>query len=159
METTGVYWQAPWEALADAGIEAFHPRACRNRRLRRGGRRRPRRRAPRRRPRRRGCHRPRPPESVSSAPPPRIQSLPRRPSIRLSPLSPASQSLNLVPTKFSMDEKSPPAPSSGTGEQREQRGHDVGLDVMPILDADVLLQRHEGDAGLGERVEDRGRVR
>ena len=22
MEATGVYWQAPWEALADAGIEA-----------------------------------------------------------------------------------------------------------------------------------------
>ena len=40
------------------------------------------------------------------------------------------------------------------GEQREQRGHDLGLDVTLALDADVLLQRHEGDAGLGERVED-----
>jgi len=28
------------------------------------------------------------------------------------------------------------------------------LDVAPALDADVLLQRHEGDAGLGECVED-----
>ena len=36
------------------------------------------------------------------------------------------------------------------GEQREQRGHDLGLDVALTLDADVLLQRHEGDAGLGE---------
>ena len=40
------------------------------------------------------------------------------------------------------------------GEQREQRGHDLGLDVALALDADVLLQRYEGDAGLGERVED-----
>ena len=40
------------------------------------------------------------------------------------------------------------------GEQREERGHDLGLDVTLALDADVLLQRHEGDAGLGERVED-----
>ena len=40
------------------------------------------------------------------------------------------------------------------GEQREERGHDLGLDVALALDADVLLQRHERDAGLGERVED-----
>ena len=29
------------------------------------------------------------------------------------------------------------------GEQREQRGHDLGLDVTLALDADVLLQRHK----------------
>ena len=40
------------------------------------------------------------------------------------------------------------------GEQREQRGHDLGLDVALALDADVLLQGHEGDARLGEGVED-----
>ena len=33
------------------------------------------------------------------------------------------------------------------GEQREERGHDLGLDVALALDADVLLERHEGDAG------------
>ena len=40
------------------------------------------------------------------------------------------------------------------GEQREERDHDLGLDVGFALDADVLLHRHEGDAGLGEGVED-----
>ena len=40
------------------------------------------------------------------------------------------------------------------GEQREEGGHDLGLDVARALDADVLLERHEGDAGLGEGVED-----
>ena len=40
------------------------------------------------------------------------------------------------------------------GEQREERGHDLRLDVAPPLDADVLLERHEGDAGLGEGGED-----
>ena len=40
------------------------------------------------------------------------------------------------------------------GEQREERGHDLGLDVTLALDADVLLERHEGDARLGEGVED-----
>ena len=40
------------------------------------------------------------------------------------------------------------------GEQREERGHDLGLDVARALDADVLLERDEGDAGLGEGVED-----
>ena len=40
------------------------------------------------------------------------------------------------------------------GEQREQRGHDLCLDVALALDADGLLLRHEGDAGLGEGVED-----
>ena len=39
------------------------------------------------------------------------------------------------------------------GEQREQGGHDLGLDVALALDADVLLQGHEGDARLGEGVE------
>ena len=33
-------------------------------------------------------------------------------------------------------------------------GHDCGLDVALALDANVLLQRHEGDACLGEGVED-----
>ena len=32
--------------------------------------------------------------------------------------------------------------------------HDLGLDVALALDADVLLERHEGDPGLGEGVED-----
>ena len=40
------------------------------------------------------------------------------------------------------------------GEQREEGGHDFGLDVALALDANVLLQRHEGDACLGEGVED-----
>ena len=40
------------------------------------------------------------------------------------------------------------------GEQREEGGHDLGLDVALALDANVLLQRHEGDAHLGEGVED-----
>ena len=40
------------------------------------------------------------------------------------------------------------------GEQREERGHDLGLDVALAVDADVLLERHEGDPGLGEGVED-----
>ena len=40
------------------------------------------------------------------------------------------------------------------GEQREEGGHDFGLDVTLALDADVLLHRHEGDACLGEGVED-----
>ena len=40
------------------------------------------------------------------------------------------------------------------GEQREQGDHDLGLDVALALDADVLLQGHEGDARLGEGVED-----
>ena len=40
------------------------------------------------------------------------------------------------------------------GEQREEGGHDLGLDVARALDADVLLERHEGDADLGEGVED-----
>ena len=39
------------------------------------------------------------------------------------------------------------------GEQREERGHDLRLDVALALDADVLLQGHEGDARLGEGVE------
>ena len=42
------------------------------------------------------------------------------------------------------------------GEQREERGHDLRLDVALALDSDVLLERHEGDAGLGEGVEDGG---
>ena len=40
------------------------------------------------------------------------------------------------------------------GEQREERGHDLGLDVALAVDADVLLERHEGDPRLGEGVED-----
>ena len=40
------------------------------------------------------------------------------------------------------------------GVQREQPGHDPGLDVGLALDADVLLDRHEGDARLGERIKD-----
>ena len=41
------------------------------------------------------------------------------------------------------------------GEQREERGgHDLGLDVALADDADVLLERHEGDPGFGEGVED-----
>ena len=40
------------------------------------------------------------------------------------------------------------------GEQREERGHDLGLDVARALDANVLLERHEGDVGRGEGVED-----
>ena len=40
------------------------------------------------------------------------------------------------------------------GEQREEGGHDFGLDVALALDADVLLHRHEGDAWPGEGVED-----
>ena len=40
------------------------------------------------------------------------------------------------------------------GEQREEGGHDLGLDVALALDADVLLHRHEGDACLGEGIED-----
>ena len=40
------------------------------------------------------------------------------------------------------------------GEQREERGHDLGLDVVLALDADVLLDRHEGDARLGKRIKD-----
>ncbi len=40
------------------------------------------------------------------------------------------------------------------GEQREEGGHDFGLDVALALDANVLLQRHEGDTCLGEGVED-----
>ena len=43
---------------------------------------------------------------------------------------------------------------STSAEQREERGHDLGLDVTLALDADVLLERHEGDARLGEGVED-----
>ena len=43
---------------------------------------------------------------------------------------------------------------STLGEQREEGGHDFGLDVALALDANVLLQRHEGDACLGEGVED-----
>ena len=39
------------------------------------------------------------------------------------------------------------------GEQREEGGHDFGLDVVLALDADVLLHRHEGDARPGEAVE------
>ena len=31
------------------------------------------------------------------------------------------------------------------GEQREEGGHDFGLDVALAIDADVLLHRHEGD--------------
>ena len=40
------------------------------------------------------------------------------------------------------------------GEQREERGHDLRLDVALALDPDVLLERHEGDPSLGEGVED-----
>ncbi|MCY4587620.1 MAG: hypothetical protein OXB98_16410, partial [Bryobacterales bacterium] len=40
------------------------------------------------------------------------------------------------------------------GEQREEGGHDFGLDIALALDADVLLYRHEGDACLGEGSED-----
>ena len=40
------------------------------------------------------------------------------------------------------------------GEQREEGGHDFGLDVALAINADVLLHRHEGDACLGEGVED-----
>ena len=40
------------------------------------------------------------------------------------------------------------------GEQREEDGHDFDLDVALALDADVLLHSHEGDACLGEGVED-----
>ena len=40
------------------------------------------------------------------------------------------------------------------GEQREEGGHDFGLDVALALNADVLLHRHEGNACLGESVED-----
>ena len=40
------------------------------------------------------------------------------------------------------------------GKQRDERGHDLRLDVALALEADVLLERHEGDAGLDERVED-----
>ena len=40
------------------------------------------------------------------------------------------------------------------GEQRGERGHDLGLNVALALDADVLLQGHEGDSRLGEGVED-----
>ena len=36
----------------------------------------------------------------------------------------------------------------------EEGGHDLGLDVALALDADVLLQRHEGETDLGEGVED-----
>ena len=38
------------------------------------------------------------------------------------------------------------------GKQREERGHDVGVDVVLALDADV--DRHEGDARVGERIKD-----
>ena len=40
-----------------------------------------------------------------------------------------------------------------SGRRRDNR-IDLGLDVALALDADVLLQRHEGDARLGEGVED-----
>ena len=40
------------------------------------------------------------------------------------------------------------------GEQGEEGGHDFGLDVALALDADILLHRHEGDACLGEGIED-----
>ena len=40
------------------------------------------------------------------------------------------------------------------GEQREEGGHDFGLDVALALNVDVLLHRHEGDACRGEGVKD-----
>ena len=38
-------------------------------------------------------------------------------------------------------------------EQGEHRGHDLGLDVAPSFEPDVLLDRDEEDAGLGDGVE------
>ena len=43
---------------------------------------------------------------------------------------------------------------STSANKREEGGHDFGLDVALALDANVLLHRHEGDACLGEGVED-----
>ena len=40
------------------------------------------------------------------------------------------------------------------GEQGEQRGHDLRLDVLFALDTDVLLDRDEGDGLLREGIED-----
>ena len=43
---------------------------------------------------------------------------------------------------------------STSAKQREEGGHDFGLDIALAIDADVLLDRHEGNACLGEGVED-----
>ena len=40
------------------------------------------------------------------------------------------------------------------GEQCEQRGHDLGLEVLLSLDADALLEGHKGDSRLAECIED-----
>ena len=40
------------------------------------------------------------------------------------------------------------------GEQFEQRGHDLGLEVLLSLDADALLEGHKGDSRLAECIED-----
>ena len=44
---------------------------------------------------------------------------------------------------------------STSANSAKERRHDLRLDVALALDSDVLLQRHEGDPGLGESVEDR----
>ena len=59
-------------------------------------------------------------KSVSWSLPPKSQSFPRRPSSRLSPAPAASQSLNFVPTRFSMDEKVSPTASSGQPSPSDQ---------------------------------------
>ena len=40
------------------------------------------------------------------------------------------------------------------GEQGEQRGHDLGLEVLTALEADVLLNGDEGHRCLGDRIEE-----
>ena len=52
-----------------------------------------------------------------------------------------------------LQEHAPQLSGVDLGEQREQSGHDLDLDVALALDADVPLQGHEGDARLGEGVE------
>ena len=39
-------------------------------------------------------------------------------------------------------------------EQREQGGHDLGLEVLTALEADVLLDGDEGHRGFGDRIEE-----
>ena len=67
-----------------------------------------------------------------------------RPSFRPEALARARPSRGALRDQVALD----------LGEQREQRRHDLRLDVLLALDPDVLLQRHEGDAAFGQRVKD-----